>query len=71
MCALDRLHVEVDCAGAWVGTNGGIAGVGEGAGLPIAETGDIVFISAEVLLFGGPAKISFGVGDLGNELTST
>ena len=36
-----------------MGTNGGIAGVGEGAGLPVAETGDIIFVPAEVLFLGG------------------
>ena len=58
MCALDGLHVEVDCAGARVGTDGGIARVGQGAGLSIAETGDIVFVSTEILLLGGPESVS-------------
>jgi hypothetical protein len=34
--------------------NGRIAGICEGAGLSVAEAGDIVFIAAEVLLFRGP-----------------
>ena len=29
----------------------GIAGVGEGAGLAIAETGEVVFVAAESLVF--------------------
>lgn len=54
MGALDGLHVEVDGA-VGGGADGGVTGVGEGAGLPVAETGDIVFVAAEVLLFCGSA----------------
>lgn len=50
--ALDGFHVEVDGAGFRVAADGGIAGVGEGAGLAVAESGDVVFVAAEVLLFG-------------------
>ena len=53
MLPFDGFHVEVYCAGFGVAADGGIAGVGEGAGLAVAETGDVVFIAAEVLLFGG------------------
>jgi hypothetical protein len=49
--------------------NGGIAAVGKRAGLTVAETGDIVFISAEVLLFGGSVVVRFGVGGEGEECT--
>jgi hypothetical protein len=37
-----------------VGANGGVARVGERAGLPVAETGHVVLISAEVSLFRCP-----------------
>lgn len=56
MCALDGLNVEVQGAGFRVGANGGVARVGEGAGLPIAEASDIVFVSAECLVFCGSGK---------------
>ena len=49
---LDGFHVEVDGAGFGVAADGGIAGVGERAGLAVAEAGDVVFVPAEVLLFG-------------------
>ena len=35
MLAFDGLHVEVKCASSRVGADGGIAGVGERAGLSI------------------------------------
>lgn len=54
MCALDRLHVEVE--NAIFGADGSVARVGKRAGLAIAETGDIVLIAAEVLTLGGPKK---------------
>lgn len=57
MCALDGLHVEVEGSGFGVCADGGIAGVCERAGLPIAETGDIVFVATEVLLFRSPSRI--------------
>ena len=51
MCTLDGLDVEVEDTG--VGrADGGILGVGEGAGLAVAEAGDVVFVAAEVLGFG-------------------
>ena len=53
MCALDGFHVEVEGAGFGGGADGGIAGVCEGAGLAVAEAGDVVLVAAEVLLFGG------------------
>lgn len=52
MGALDRFHVEVECASGGVAADGGIAGIGEGAGLAVAEACDIVFVAAEVLEFG-------------------
>jgi hypothetical protein len=42
-----------------VGADGGIAGVCEGAGLSVAETSDVVFIAAEVLLFCCPDIVRF------------
>jgi len=50
---LDGFHVKVEGAGFGVWADGGIAGVGEGAGLAVAEAGDVVLVAAEVLLFGG------------------
>lgn len=52
MLSLDGFHVEVDGAGVGIAADGGIAGVGEGAGLAVAEAGDVIFVAAEVLLFG-------------------
>lgn len=54
MRTLDGLHVEIESALLRVGAYGGVAGVGKRAGLPVAETGHIVLISAEVSLFGCP-----------------
>ncbi len=51
--ALDGFHVEVEDAGLGRGADGGVAGVSERAGLPVAEAGDVVFISTEVFVFGG------------------
>lgn len=68
MRPLNGLHVEVESAGFGVGADGGVAGVGEGAGLAVAEAGDIVLVAAEVLLFGGSGRLlrlgwgNFGVG---------
>ena len=61
VCALDGFHVEVEDARFGVRPDGGIAGVGEGAGLAVAEAGDVVFVAAEVLLFGGSAVEKSGV----------
>ena len=63
MLPLDGLHVEVDGTSFGIATDGGITGVGEGAGLAVAEASYIVFIAAEVLLFGcsvGKRDISYG-----------
>ena len=66
MCTLDRLHVEVDGAGGFVFADCGIAGVCQGAGLSIAETGDVIFVAAEVFLFRSSAEVRFGiVGGIG------
>lgn len=54
MCALNSLHVEVESARASVCSDCSIAGICKGAGLPIAETCNIVFVSAEILVLGGP-----------------
>lgn len=54
MGPLDRLHIEVEGAGPGVCTDGGIATIGEGAGLPVAESSDVVLVTAEGLLFGSP-----------------
>lgn len=51
MGALDDFHVEVEDAGVGGGTDGGVTGVREGAGLAVAEAGDVVFVAAEVLFF--------------------
>ena len=63
MLPLDGLHVEVDGTSFRIAADGGIAGVGKGAGLAVAEASNIVFIAAEVLLFGcsvGRREISYG-----------
>ena len=53
MRALDDFHVKVQCAGVRVRADRSITTVGERAALTIAESGDIVFITAKVLLLGG------------------
>lgn len=53
--AFDRLHVEIE--DAVFAADCGVARVGEGARLPVAETRDVVFIAAEVLAFCGPGII--------------
>lgn len=52
MRAFDGFHVEVEDPGFGRGADGGVAGVGEGAGLSIAEACDVVFIAAEIFVFG-------------------
>jgi len=51
MCSFNRLHTQVDRPSFGVGANSGVAGVREGARLSTTETGDIVFVSAERLVF--------------------
>ena len=51
MRTLDCLDVEVECLLGRVLADGGVARVGERAGLAVAEAGDIVFVAAEILLF--------------------
>ena len=51
MGALDGFQVKIENSSRWVGTNGGIAGVGEWTGLAVTEASDIVGIATEVLLF--------------------
>ena len=43
MRALDGFCKEVEAARRRVRADGCVAGVGEGAGLPVAEAGDVVF----------------------------
>lgn len=50
VCALGGFHVEVE--DAVFGADGGVAGVGEGAGRAVAKSGDVVFIAAKVLSLG-------------------
>lgn len=54
MRALDDFHVKVQCAGVRVGADRSISTIGKRAALTIAESGDIVFIAAKILLLGGP-----------------
>lgn len=49
--AFDGLHVKIHGACFGVGAHGCVAGVGEGAGLAVAQAANVVFISAEVLFF--------------------
>ena len=58
MRTLDGLHVQVEGPRARVCADGGIARVGKRTGLSIAETGDIVFVAAEGLLFRGSGNVS-------------
>lgn len=53
MAALGRLDAQVEGACAGGGADGGVAAVGEGAGLAVAEAGDIVLVAAEGLVFCG------------------
>lgn len=46
MCALDRLHVQIQTA--LVLPDGGVAAVGQRAGRPVAESRNVVLIPAEV-----------------------
>lgn len=50
--AFDGFEVEVEGPGCGGGADGGVAGVGQRAGLAVAEAGDVVFVPAEGLLFG-------------------
>ena len=50
MLAFDCFHVEVYRTAFGIAADRGIAGVSKRAGLTIAETSDIVFVAAEVLL---------------------
>lgn len=56
MRALDDFHIKIQCACVRIRANCSISTIGERAALTIAESGDIVFIAAKVLLLGG----SFG-----------
>ena len=48
MAPFDGFDTEVEDAGGGIGADGGVAAVGEGAGLAVAEAGDVVFVAAEV-----------------------
>lgn len=52
MRALDGFDVQVKAARGGVRPDCGVPGVGEGAGLAVAEAGDVVLVAAEGLLFG-------------------
>ena len=59
----DGFHVEVDGAAFGIAADGGIAGVGQGAGLAVAKAGDVILIAAEILQFGRSvrgADVSYG-----------
>lgn len=58
MGSFDRLDVQVEGLLGWVLADGGIAGVGERAGLAVAEAGDIVFIAAKGLVFLGSDRLA-------------
>ena len=51
MGTLDGFDIEVEGAGGGVGADGSVARVGEGAGLTVAEAGDVELVPAEVLFF--------------------
>lgn len=66
--ALGGLDVEVEGTGGGVGADGGVAAVGERAGLAGAEAGYVVFVTAEVSRFSccsGDKEINiFTVGEM-------
>ena len=51
MIAFRALDIETQGLGCGVRPNGCIAGIGEWAGLTIAEAGHVVFVAAEGLIF--------------------
>jgi len=53
VCALDGFHVEIETSSGGVLADGGIARISQRARLPIAETCDIVLVTAEGLIFRG------------------
>ena len=53
MRTLGGLDEQTQCAGLGVGTDGGVARVGERAGLAVAEAGEVIFVAAEGLLLAG------------------
>lgn len=52
MLPLDGFHIEVDGTGFGIAADGGIAGVGEGAGLAVTKACYVELVAAEVLLLG-------------------
>jgi hypothetical protein len=58
--SFDGFQVEVQAAGCGVSSNSGVSRIGQRAATAVAESGDIVFISAEVLIFGGSVIQSAG-----------
>ena len=59
--SLDRLHVEEDNAALL--PDGGILGVGQGTGGPVAEAGEVVLIPAELLSLGLRFVLTEGLVD--------
>ena len=53
MLPLDDLHVEVESASLWIGAYCSISRICQGTALAVAETSNVVFVAAKVLLFGG------------------
>ena len=53
MGTFDGFGIEIESAGCGGGPDCGIAGRGEGTGLSVTKAGDVVFVSAKVLGFGG------------------
>lgn len=58
MGALDSFHVKVEAACGWVGADGSVSRVGEGACLLTADACDIVLVAAEGLAFVGSGLMS-------------
>jgi len=69
----DSLHVEVEAASGWIGTDGSVARVGEGTCLLAADACDVVLIAAESLTFVGSEKMlvrkSWAVRELETDLS--
>jgi hypothetical protein len=68
VCALDGFHVEIETPSGGVLADGGIARVSQRARLPVAETCDIILVTAEGLIFRGSVESKL-VGELYHERT--